>query len=85
MDDFSIPGTSNNYGVPASPANYIAPGKMPMSSMCPTLIFDNQEDRIVFNTGAAGGTRITTATSFVSRNSDGDDPTISINMYYVIR
>ena len=65
MDDFSTPGTVNEFGVPASPANYIVPGKMPMSSMCPTLIFDNKGN-IVFSSGASGGTRITTATAFVS-------------------
>ncbi len=66
MDDFSIPGTSNSFGVPASPANYISPGKMPMSSMCPALTFDDSDEHIVFSTGGAGGTRITTAALFVS-------------------
>jgi gamma-glutamyltranspeptidase/glutathione hydrolase/leukotriene-C4 hydrolase len=64
MDDFSTPGTSNSFGVPASPANYIVPGKMPMSSMCPTIFF-NQNGDAAFMTGASGGTRITTATAFV--------------------
>lgn len=65
MDDFSIPGTSNAYGVRASPTNYIEPGKQPMSSMCPSLIVNSQGDVVLIN-GASGGTRITTATSFVS-------------------
>ena len=64
MDDFSTPGTSNSFGVPASPANYIEPGKRPMSSMAPTIIF-NQNGDPVFLSGAAGGTRITTAIPFV--------------------
>ena len=64
MDDFSTPGTKNSFGVPASPSNYIEPGKMPMSSMCPTLVFDGS-GKVVFMSGASGGTRITTATAFV--------------------
>lgn len=68
MDDFSTPGTENHFGVPASPSNYIAPGKIPMSSMSPTLVED-KEGRIVFLSGASGGTRITTETAFVTINS----------------
>jgi gamma-glutamyltranspeptidase len=65
MDDFSTPGTKNAFGVPASPSNYIKPGKRPMSSMSPTIAVDSNGE-VVFMSGAAGGTRITTATSFVS-------------------
>jgi len=68
MDDFSTPGTVNEFGVPASPSNYIEPGKIPMSSMSPTLV-QHRDGRVVFQSGAAGGTRITTATSFVAMNS----------------
>ena len=65
MDDFSTPGTYNSFGVPASPTNFIEPGKMPMSSMCPTLVADDTGS-VIFLGGGSGGTRITTATSFVS-------------------
>ena len=65
MDDFSTPGTTNSFGVPASPANYIEPGKMPMSSMNPALVVD-ANDNAVLASGASGGTRITTATAWVS-------------------
>jgi len=64
MDDFSTPGVVNYYGIPSSPANYIAPGKRPMSSMCPTIITDKNKD-FVLAAGAAGGSKITLATAYV--------------------
>ena len=64
MDDFSTPGTKNFFGVPASPTNFIVPGKRPMSSTCPTLVLDSM-GRVRLLTGAAGGTRITTHTALV--------------------
>jgi len=68
MDDFSTPGTINSFGVRASPSNYIVPGKMPQSSMCPTITKD-KDGRVVMVSGAAGGTRITTSTAFVMAHS----------------
>ncbi len=59
MDDFSAkPGTPNAYGLIGGAANAIEPGKRPLSSMTPTLVFKDGKPWLV--TGSPGGSRIIT-------------------------
>ena len=60
MDDFSVPGQVNAFNIAASPSNYAEPGKMPMSSMSPTL-FLTENGNVAYSSGASGGSRIITA------------------------
>lgn len=68
MDDFSVPGKLNAFGIPPSPTNFIEPGKRPMSSMCPSIVLDRNGD-VLLLIGGAGGSKITTSTAIVSINS----------------
>lgn len=57
MDDFSIQhGVKNYFGLIGADANAVAPGKRPLSSMSPTLVF--KDGRPVIALGAAGGPKI---------------------------
>ena len=66
MNDFSMPGYNNHYGVPPSPQNYIAPGKRPLSSMTPAIFTNKKSGLPVLAIGGSGGTRITTSTATVA-------------------
>jgi gamma-glutamyltranspeptidase / glutathione hydrolase len=61
MNDFSIPGTSNAFGYLPSPANFIRPGKRPLSSISPVIV-ESPDGKLSFVIGAAGGSRIITST-----------------------
>ena len=59
MDDFaSKMGVPNMFGLIQGPANAIAPGKRPLSSMTPTIVLENGKLRFVL--GSPGGARIIT-------------------------
>ncbi|KAH8682691.1 gamma-glutamyltransferase 1 [Xylariales sp. PMI_506] len=62
MNDFSIPGSSNVFGYIPSAANYIRPGKRPLSSISPTIA-ETPDGRLYLVVGSAGGSRIITATA----------------------
>lgn len=59
--DFSVPGKSNAFGYVPSPSNYIRPGKRPLSSITPAIV-THPNGTLFFVVGAAGGSRIITAT-----------------------
>ena len=62
MNDFSVPGQTNAFGYKPSPANFIRPGKRPLSSISPTIVEYASNNSLYFVTGSAGGSRIVTAT-----------------------
>ena len=74
MDDFSIPGQPNVYGLAPSEANFIRPGKKPLSSMSPLMAIEGGKLRMVV--GASGGPMIITSVvqSFLNYFDLGLDP-----------
>jgi len=72
MDDFAVKqGSPNIFGLIQGPANAIAPGKRPLSSMTPTIVLENGKLRYVL--GSPGGARIVTtvANIFLSAAEGG--------------
>ena len=62
MDDFSAqPGVPNAYGLVTGEPNAIQPGKVPQSSMSPTLVFSKEDpQRVMLAVGSPGGSTIPT-------------------------
>ncbi len=72
MDDFSSkPGTPNMFGLIQGPANAIAPGHRPLSSMTPTIIL--RSGKVAMVLGSPGGSTIitTVANDFLSTVLNG--------------
>jgi len=65
MDDFSAaPGRPNAFGLVQGEANTITPGRRPLSSMAPTLVF-RPDGTPWLATGSPGGSRIITTVAQV--------------------
>ncbi|MEM8498366.1 MAG: gamma-glutamyltransferase [Pseudomonadota bacterium] len=68
MADFSArPGHANPFGLLGGTANAIEPGKRPLSSMSPTIVFKNDKPWLV--TGSPGGSLIITSVLQVILNA----------------
>lgn len=70
MDDFTgQPGVPNTFGLVMGEANSIAPGKIPVSSMTPTLVFMKDRDQdVLLAVGSPGGSTIPTTVMQVISN-----------------
>lgn len=65
MDDFARQvGEPNAFGLPGGSANLPGPGRRPVSTMSPTIVFEG--DRPILCVGGSGGSRIVTATEQVA-------------------
>jgi gamma-glutamyltranspeptidase / glutathione hydrolase len=71
LDDFAAkPGAPNAFGLVGGAANAPGPGKRPLSSMTPTIVF--KDGKPVLVTGAPGGSRIiTTVLQVIVNTIDG--------------
>ena len=75
MDDFdAAPGAQNAFGLVGGGANLPGPGKRPLSSMAPTLVFGT-DGRLLLAVGSPGGSTIpSTVTWAILRVVDGGLP-----------
>ncbi|HET9553023.1 MAG TPA: gamma-glutamyltransferase [Anaeromyxobacteraceae bacterium] len=76
MDDFEqAPGVPNAFGLVGTGVNGVEPGKRPLSSMAPTLVFDG-EGRVVLAVGSPGGSTIPSTVAQVLLHLLGDRMTL---------
>lgn len=67
MDDFSAkPGVPNKFGLVGGPENAIKPGKRPLSSMSPTIVF--KDDKPVLALGTPSGSQIISCVALTALN-----------------
>ncbi|KAK4283683.1 hypothetical protein QN277_000608 [Acacia crassicarpa] len=78
MDDFSMPANVSKNVPPPAPANFIAPGKRPLSSISPSIVLKDGKLKAVV--GASGGAMIPAGTAEVLLNHfvRGMDPFRSV-------
>ncbi|XP_011090593.1 gamma-glutamyltranspeptidase 1 isoform X3 [Sesamum indicum] len=78
MDDFSMPENTSQNVPPPAPANFIHPGKRPLSSMTPAIVLKGAKLKAV--AGASGGSLIIAGTTEVLLNhlARGMDPLSSV-------
>jgi gamma-glutamyltranspeptidase/glutathione hydrolase len=77
MDDFdAAPGAANAYGAVGTGRNLPAPGKIPLSSMSPTLVYA-PDGRLWLAVGAPGGTTIPTSVAQVIAHMVDDGMSLS--------
>ncbi|XP_022101076.1 gamma-glutamyltranspeptidase 1-like isoform X2 [Acanthaster planci] len=65
MGDFSLPSSSAVHGLQPSPANFIKPGKRPLTSMTPLVLVD-KDDEVKAVIGASGGLQMITASAMMA-------------------
>jgi len=76
MDDFAArPGAANAFGLIGGVPNEVAPGKRPLSSMTPTIVF--RDNRPFLVTGSPGGSRIITTVLQIILNVIDHDMTVA--------
>jgi gamma-glutamyltranspeptidase/glutathione hydrolase len=67
MDDFSAkPGVANKFGLVGGPENAIQPGKRPLSSMSPTIVF--RDGKPVLALGSPSGSQIISCVALTALN-----------------
>jgi gamma-glutamyltranspeptidase/glutathione hydrolase len=69
MDDFdAAPGAANAFGLEGGRANLPEPGKRPLSSMAPTLVF-GRDGKLLLAVGSPGGSTIPSTVAWVVVNA----------------